>query len=103
VKEVCLTKGCEKESHAKGFCRKHYMRMYNKKNKEELTIYAREYWRKRRKMEREKAIQETSKKEAEKYEWLKDKNAFVMNGILLDNRMRELEKVKDLGMEEVET
>lgn len=87
MKVGCSIKGCKEEKHyGKGLCNKHYQKQYQKSDK--YKQYQKQY-------QKQKAINDLAI-EVEKYDWIKDKEAMILDGKRADKRMKELRNPKDL-------
>ena len=80
----CKICGKEENSPYKLKCNSCYRKEYYQQNKERMDEYKKRCTTKAS----IKKLRETTKK----YDWLKDKGAFIMDGNLLDSRMQELKK-----------
>lgn len=81
---------CKEKHYAKGLCNRHYQQS------DKHRQYQKQYQKsdKFKQYLKRKAISDFAK-EVEKYEWIKDKKAMVLDGVLLDRRMKELRKANE--------
>jgi len=80
---LCSIDNCKEKYYAKGLCKKHYQKT------DKYKQYQKQYLK-------QKAINDLIK-EVNKYDWIKDKKAMILDGKLADKRMRELRNPKELS------
>ena len=106
---LCSIDNCKEKYHAKGLCIKHYQKTdkYKQYKKQyQKTDKYKQYQKQYKKTDKykqyhkqylkQKAINDLIK-EVNKYDWIKDKKAMILDGKLADKRMRELRNPKEAG------
>jgi len=89
--KLCSISNCKKKHYALGLCKFHYQKT------DKYKQYHKQYQKtdKYKQYLKQKAISDLAI-EVNKYDWIKDKNAMILNGKLADRRMKELRNPKEV-------